>query len=154
MQRSTTIFDKLGSLIPGYKGYAERNNRRQSEKILRDQICHIFESCEKIISEKIAADIKAKKYERVEEFEECRKKINTLHDRIQYAPYGESAFFSNEQIKEDELLSIYQKDLTILEKANSLKKIIPILDLSSVLQNIREIEDYFDARNEYIKEFK
>jgi len=154
MQRSINIFDKLGSLIPGYRGYAERNNRRQSERILRDSICHVLESCERTISEKTAADLKIKKYTQVEEFEDCRKKINTLHDRIQYAPYGESAFFSNEQLKEDELLKIYQIDLTILEKANTLKIGIPSLDLPEVILKIQEIERSFDARNEFIKEYK
>ena len=154
MQRSINIFDKLGSLIPGYKGYAERNNRRQSEKLLRDRLYQVISSCEKVISNKIAESIKIKNFNPINELEECRKKLNTLGDKIQYAPYGESAFFSNEQLKEDELLNIYQKDLALLEKLTDFCKEIPDLDTITVLQKISELEKSFTARNEYIKEFK
>lgn len=154
MQRSVNIFDKLGSLIPGYKGYAERNNRRQSEKILRDKICLMIKACEKEISAKIAKVIKIKEYPAIQDLEECRKRLNTLSDKIQYAPYGESAFFSNEQLKEDELLIIYQRDLDLLEKATEFKKVIPDLDVGTVLLKIAEIDDVFTARNEFIKEYK
>ena len=34
MERSKNIFDKLGSLIPGYRGYAERDSRRNCDKLL------------------------------------------------------------------------------------------------------------------------
>ena len=32
MERSKNIFDKIGSLIPGYRGYAEREGRRHGVK--------------------------------------------------------------------------------------------------------------------------
>ena len=38
MDRKKNIFDKIASLIPGYKGYAERDGRRNCDKILRDKI--------------------------------------------------------------------------------------------------------------------
>ena len=31
MQRTKNIFDKIGSLIPGYRGYAERDGRRNCD---------------------------------------------------------------------------------------------------------------------------
>ena len=154
MQRSINIFDKLGSLIPGYKGYAERNNRRQSEKLLRDKLSQVIYSCEKVMSNKIAESIKIKNYIPISELEESRKKLNTLGDKIQYAPYGESAFFSNEQLKEDELLNIYQNDFAILEKFNDFYKEIPNLDTITVLKKIGELEKSFTDRNNYIMEFK
>jgi len=67
MQRSINIFDKLGSLIPGYKGYAERNNRRQSEKLLRDRLYQVISSCEKVISNKIAESIKINNFNPINE---------------------------------------------------------------------------------------
>jgi hypothetical protein len=154
MQRSINIFDKLGSLIPGYKGYAKRNNRRQSEKLLRDKLSQEMYSCEKVVSDKIAESIKIKNYNPINELEECRKKLNTFGDKIQYAPYGESAFFSNEQLKENELLNIYQKDLALLEKFNDFYKEISDLDTITVLKKIGELEKSFTDRNDYIKEFK
>jgi hypothetical protein len=36
-------FKKLGSYIPGFSGYVERQNRRDADKILRDTVARRFE---------------------------------------------------------------------------------------------------------------
>ena len=46
MDRLKNVFDKIGSLIPGYKGYAERDGRRNCDKILRDSISAQLSECE------------------------------------------------------------------------------------------------------------
>ncbi len=154
MDRQVNIFDKIGSLIPGYTGYAERNNQRQCDKLLREKVAFTINSSEKIMSKRIAASIKANEHAQINESEECRKKLNTIRDKIKFAPYGESAFFSSTQLKENELLAIYQKDLAILDKANDINRIIPDSDSKSLLKAIDELEGMLNERNEYIKEFK
>ena len=154
MDRSVNIFDKIGSLIPGYPGYAERNNRRQCDNLLREKIAVTIKSCEKMMSKRIAASIKGNEHSKLIEIEECRKKLNTIHDKVKYAPYGESAFFSSNQLKENELLIIYQKDFGLLEKANEINRSIPDLDETSILKKIDDFEGLLNERNEYIKEFK
>ena len=44
--KGNNIFEKLGALIPGYKGYSEREGRRDTDKILRN---HIAESLQQNI---------------------------------------------------------------------------------------------------------
>ncbi len=36
-------FKRLGSLIPGFKGYIERQNRREADKLLRDTVARRFD---------------------------------------------------------------------------------------------------------------
>ena len=38
MERKKNIFDKIGSLIPGYIGYAERDSRRVCDQKIRKEI--------------------------------------------------------------------------------------------------------------------
>ena len=154
MDRPVNIFDKIGSLIPGYTGYAERNNRRQCDKLLREKISVVIKSCEKLTSKRIAASIKTNDHAKLMDGEECRKKLNTIRDKIKFSPYGESAFFSSTQLKEDELLTIYQKDLVLLDKANEINRVIPHLDNKPLLELIDELEGLLNERNEFIKEFK
>jgi len=154
MRKFVNIFDKIGSFLPGYSGYAERNNRRQSDKLLREKIATTLNSCENLMSIKIRVSIQANENLKMTENEECRKKLNTLSSKVKYAPYGESAFFSNNQLKENELLVIYQKDLTLLEKVNEIHTSIPDLDAKSIIKKIDDIEVILNERNEYLKEFK
>lgn len=154
MDRPVNIFDKIGSLIPGYSGYAERNNRRQCDKLLREKISVTINSAEKLMSKRIAASIKANELARLNESEECRKKLNTIRDKIKFAPYGESAFFSSAQLKDDELLTIYRKDFALFDRANEINRVIPDLDEKAILKIIDDLEGMLNERNDYIKEFK
>lgn len=154
MKRNKNIFDMIGSLIPGYCGYAEREGRRQCDKILRDQISTTIDNCEKAIKRQIEIKIDSNNHTQSRLLEACRKKLNTLSSRIQYAPYGESAFFSNLQLKEEELLEIYKKDLVIMDVVNNIKKSIINSNPDNILSIIDNIEQLIDNRNQYIKEFK
>ena len=154
MERGKNIFDKIGSLIPGYAGYAERDGRRQCDKLLREKVVVVLDSSEKVLAQKIATEIKTQNFDKITDFEECRKRLNTLSSKIKFAAYGESAFFSSNQLKEDELMYIYQRDYALLEKANEFNHAISNLDIPSIISRIDEVNTMLNDRNEYIKEFK
>jgi hypothetical protein len=154
MKRSKNIFDMIGSLIPGYCGYAEREDRRQCDKILRDQISTTIDYYEKAIKKQIENKIDSNNLTQSRSLEICRKKLNTLSSKIKYAPYGESAFFSNLQLKEEELLEIYNKDLKITDIVNGIKESILNANPDNILSIIDNIEQLIDNRNQYIKEYK
>jgi hypothetical protein len=154
MEREINIFDKIGSLFPGYSGYAERNNRRQCDRLLRDCVVERIVAAEKLLSKRMNKAFGSGEKNQITGIEECRKKLNTLGSKIKFSPYGESAFFSCEQLKENELAVIYQKDHAILEKVGEVSCLIPDAELPILLENIEAIEGILDDRNEFIKRFK
>ncbi len=48
---SMDIFKKIASKIPGFKGYVERQNRRDSDKLIRDTIFRRFRELEGRVSD-------------------------------------------------------------------------------------------------------
>jgi len=153
MQKPVSLIEKIAILIPGYAGYAERNARRQCDKLLRDSITGKIFSAEKSVTRDHLHNINATAQD-MNSWETCRKRLNTLNARIRNAPYGESTFFSSSQIKEDELLEIYKKDLGILDHVNRLSARIKETDAIDLSLDIDEIEKQLEERNEYIREFK
>ena len=154
MERKKNILDKIGSLIPGYRGYAERDSRRNCDKLLRNKISSFLNDCESILNKRINEEIKNKQLSNLQDIEDCRKKINTLADKIKYAPYGESSFFANDLIKEDELEHIYRYDHDMFILIDENKKLLVEADLTNVSNFIRDIQSIIDERNNFIKEHK
>ena len=115
MERSKNIFDKIGSLIPGYRGYAERDSRRNCDKLLRNKISKEIIKCETSLNTRLKTEVKSNNLDSLKDLEECRQKLNTHSDKIKYAPYGESSFFGESQIKEDELQKIYQSQFILVQ---------------------------------------
>jgi len=154
MERSTTIFEKVGALIPGYRGYAERDGRRQCDKIVRESVVRVISACETAVQNRIAAELNNRQKEILIGLEKTRKKLNTLSSNVKYAAYGESSFFSNSQIKEAELEIIIMKDINLMEKAETLRSNISKMSEEDIDATIDEIERLLDKRDEFMREHK
>ena len=154
--RKINIFDKIGSLIPSFQGYATRDNKRYSDKQIRVFISGKFDLIEQKIEELKRALIQNNQTQKAAEFEIARKNINTLSSKIKYASYGESSFFDSNQIKEDELEQILQLDNQILERVYLMEVFIQTKSHEEITavalnQNVKEIEKLFLNRINFIQ---
>lgn len=154
MNRTATILDKIGSLIPGYQGYAERDGRRNCDKQLRSVLSLKLFECENILVNRINEAITNSDKPLMRKVEGCRKSINTTTSKINYAPYGESGFFSDEQIKEDELIKIYQFDLDMAEDVEQIENIVLDHDIEIIMKKLSELDNLLRNRNQFIREHK
>jgi len=148
MTRQLNIFDKIGTLIPGYKGYQEREGRRECDRQLREQIADQLTSIEKIIN----SIIEKTPFENLGEIEKIRKKINNLNSLIRYSSYGATSFFADAVIKEPELDNIYQLDLDVIDVVNELLESAQSNDLSLIRIKIEVLEKTIAVRNQYLKD--
>jgi len=154
MQRNVSFLDKLGSLIPGYNGYAKRDGRRNCDKNLRNLLASHLNKSEKILVKRINKAISKLDKDLMRKLEDCRKEMNTIQSKVKFAPYGESSFFSDQQIKEDELMKIYQFDLDMGELVNDIFSKSNDSDSDYLLNKVDELNTILYNRNNFIKEHK
>ncbi len=154
MDRAKNFLDMIGSLIPGYNGYAEREGRRNCDKILRESIFSELVVIEKTIYERINTALSEKNKELAKKLDEIRKKTNTLSSKVRYAPHGASPFFSDNQIKEDELLQIYQIDYELLKLIKDLKNDIKTINILEIENLLGLCLDTFSKRDSIIIQLK
>jgi hypothetical protein len=157
-KRTVNIFDKIGSLIPGFQGYATRDNKRYTDKLLRIFISGKIDLIEQKIEELKRTLIQNNQIQKATEFETVRKNINTLSSKIRFASYGESAFFDSNQIKEDELEQILQIDNQILERVCLMEVLFQTkyheeITAVALNQNVTEIEKLFLDRINFIQKY-
>lgn len=156
MKRNTNILDRIGSLIPGYKGYAKRDNQRKSDKELRETISLRLDEVEKDINTLLKKITKGDYALNFLEVEEIRKGCSTISSKIRFASYGATALFDKEQIKEEELETIYCFDEQLLEQANHLLLLCkqeqePNFLVAATRNRLKEIEGVFNERTDYIQ---
>lgn len=157
--RKPNIISKIGSLIPGFNGYSDRTDRRNSEKIFRDQNSKLLERSENSVIEHQKKLIAAGDIEESKKWEIVRKAINTCIPKFKHAPYGESSFFSKEQIKEDELVEISKLDEEIVDRIQIIFKttendLDETLSAQLILNNLKEIDGVLVNRSNFISRYK
>lgn len=158
-QRKINILDKIGRLIPGYTGYAIRDEKRNTDKKTREFIALSIQQSENLIVQHKKELLNKNEIQQMKEWETARKLLNTLYSKIKYAAYGESSFFSENQLKEEELDMIHSFDLEISEKTLFISKTVQeeieeILSVVFILKQIRDIEKLIVERLNFINQHK
>ena len=159
MERKINLFDKIGNLIPGYKGYVIRDEKRNTDKKFRDELVSRLNQSEEFIIRYQKDLMKSDDVTNLTLWEQSRKALNTISIRIKHSTYGESSFFSEKQFKEDELDAIYNIDLELAEKVSLIVKTIlsniaEPLSAGLVLNQISDIEQILSKRTNFINEYK
>lgn len=154
MDRKKNIFDKMGSLIPGYRGYAERDGRMNCDKLLRVGLSDRLSIVEGVLYDRINQAIKIKDKNQMRSLEDCRKQLNTFNYKVRHAPYGETSFFGDAQIKDEELLQIYLLDLELAEHINELSLNTLDIGVTELISLTNRAQESLQKRNDYIKGFK
>ncbi len=155
------IIKKLLSKIPGFSGYIERENRRSSDKILRDTVSSRLEDVWKRISSLQRDLLNQGEIRVIDDLEAAAIKFRQVIDRIKKASYGYSGFFDAVKINEEELALIYQYDLSMMDQVDVANKAVDTVETSigtdglpAAIRNLVSVADQcvvaFDKRAEVI----
>lgn len=153
------IFKKILSKVPGFSGYIERQNRRSSDKLLRETIAGHFEKSWQRISALQKDLISQGNIEYVDDLESSAIKLRQFIDRVRTASYGYSGFFDAIKVNEAELANVYQYDYTLLQLEDTVNHAIDNVETSigsdglpAAIRNLtnaaRQCVDAFDKRTE------
>mgnify|MGYP000085467393 CR=1 FL=1 len=153
---------KILSKIPGFSGYIERQNRRASDKLLRDFIAARFEEQWKRISALQRDLVSNGQIDLVDDLEQAAVKLRQFIDRVKNASYGYASFFDNIKVNEEELAAVYQYDLSLLDKVDEVARAVDNVETSMGTDGLKaairqlttlaqDCVDAFNKRSEAMK---
>jgi hypothetical protein len=128
------IFEKIGSFIPGYRGYSEKEGRKDTDKLIRMEIAKHLDSSKADIDIVIQGHKYDKNMSIINDLDKVKKKLDLVANQIRFANYGESGFFDVLQVDTEDLDRLYQFDLKIKEETEELVSRIKSLRMSENLQ--------------------
>ncbi|MGC9346951.1 MAG: hypothetical protein ACP5JG_02330 [Anaerolineae bacterium] len=131
--------EQLMAKIPGYKGYKEKEQRREADRLLRDYIVNRMRTVKDQLDVLQTDLISAGKIELLDEAGSAATQIQTFIDRVRTAPYGYAGLFDAVQIKEDDLDRVYEFDASLLSYADRIEGAISRAREGIEGENIRSL---------------
>jgi hypothetical protein len=113
-------FVKLLSKLPGFKGYMEKETRRDADKLVRDVLAQRFGGQLDRMSEVQQELLSNGGFEYVDDVEGAAVKLRTFVDRVKTAPRGYAGLFDAVQVKEDQIEALYNFDYQLLSEVDNL----------------------------------
>lgn len=114
------LLGRLGSLVPFYAGYTDREKRRESDQALRLVVAARLGSARAALDRRTADCARTSRFDLLDPLDALSRRVGTLADAVRRAPAGYSALFDAATVGAAELDRLYALDLEVREACERL----------------------------------
>lgn len=162
IDESRTGLEKLIGSIPGYKGYKERELRREADHLLRTTLADRLDEQRRRLLGVMGTLTSAVRLGEIMPFERATLRLQQLIDRLRTAAYGASGMFDAVKIKQKELDALYAFDSGLQTGVDRVAQLVGSLeaqankgentgpDANALLGVLQELNDTFGRRMDVI----
>ena len=146
--------------IPGFRGYLEKEYRRESDDLQRDWLADRLQRSKRAIDDLGRTLADAAQIDVLPQVDRLRGRIDKLIGRIRGAMQGYSGFFDLVRVHEDLLDRVYEHDVNLMQQVETFAGDVEQLPdqqeqlatkLNELLDQASEIESLWDVREDMLK---
>jgi hypothetical protein len=158
IEDSQNWFERAARRVPGYKGYKEKELRREADKLQREYVADRLETARRKLEDLNLALVNRGDVKLLGVVDSTGRRLRTVKDRISYADYGYAGWFDTVKVDENILDQLYMFDVRLQDEAAGIEKLIAVLspdspslrsDLDLVGARVQALDESFSQR-EYI----
>ena len=113
--------EQLAGKLPFYKGYKEKELRRETDKLLRDDVARQLEVQWRRVADLQRQLLSGGMLIYVDDMQTVETRLRRFMDRVRGASYGYSGAFNVTKVNESTLDAIYNFDITLLNNVEAIQ---------------------------------
>lgn len=146
--------------IPGFRGYLEKEYRRESDALQRDWLVTQLQGAKRRLDAHARELTDAARLDDLGGIDRIRARLDRLTSRIQGAMQGYSGFFDFVQINEKELDQVYEYDVGLMQHVEQIVAAVEQLNADTptlsqahkaVFAKLEEFDHAWDKRENILK---
>lgn len=142
--------------IPGFSGYLEKEDRRNADRLLREQLVRIFEEQLGDFTRLQNELVNSGGIMHMERVQTIDTKMRTFIDRIESAAQGYAGLFDAIKVKEDALARLYAFDQALLSYQDQfnagLGEFEGAMGTDAMVSVLRQLDDIVTEANNTFKQ--
>lgn len=156
------LLERLRARIPGFAGFADRELRRDVDKLQREEIAAALRELKGRLRETARDFTDAGRLGSLDRFGRLDARLDRLAESIRFADYGASGLFAPDKIGEPELERLYRHDLSLLDDVDELGRLAEAIPrpggeppepaLDALLDRVRQVEAKWAERETVISD--
>jgi len=141
MSKSLGLLEKIELLVPGFRGYKQKELIREDDALIRRKIASILDESRHSL-EQFLIYVKRKDIDLALRLDDLRLELMKVSQMIRHAPYGYASLYNRVRIKEEELQQILEHDYRLITLANE------ILNATNSLYGLQNTGEILNKANE------
>ena len=154
-----SLLDRLGTLVPGYAGYADREKRRESDQALRLAVAGRLGLARAALDRRTAGCARTGRFDVLDPLDALSRRVAALADAVRHAPAGYAALFDAAAVDAADLDRLYAFDLQVrdacekvVEESERLPAAVDLAALDRASAVVSEAESALQRRAEALRE--
>lgn len=145
--------------IPGFKGYLEKEYRRESDYLCRTWMADRLQSAKRGLDDYLSKLVAEGQLDALPQCERIRSRLDGLINQLRGAVRGYSGFFDYVRVNEQLLDQVYEHDKLLMEDVEQLagsietlgsKSESPAAVASALLQHVEQVQSEFEKRGQLL----
>jgi len=160
IQEDRGLLERIMGYIPGYRGYKEKEMRRESDRLVRMQAVTSLKTAKTDFRRLLADPVAVQKLssEDTYRYEAFTYRLDRVTQRVDRAVVGYAGMFDAIRVREDKLNAVIQYDISMVEKANAIKADVEKLGsmqpgaddwgkaMDALISEVGEFDTFIDER--------
>ncbi|MGC8895184.1 MAG: hypothetical protein ACP5LB_00245 [Candidatus Bathyarchaeia archaeon] len=165
VRKERSLLEKIMGYIPGYRGYKEKELRRESDRLVRMEVVNRLKAAKTAFRRKFANPLLIQKLSNEDtfRFDTLTSRIDRVTQRIDRAVAGYAGMFDAIKVKEDKLDTVIEHDLSLIEKAEAIKADVEKVNelepgkdewrtaMDELISKVEELDGLVDKRSEVLR---
>jgi hypothetical protein len=140
------VLEKLVNYIPGFKGYNEKELRRDADRLQREYLASRLDEAKKYLDQIANAVSRSGALDAINDVETARKRLDKVANRIRYADRGYAGFFDVIKVDETALDRVYRFDLALVDNVEAARAAAAAAPNSpNVAEGVRTLISHLDV---------
>ena len=118
--KNRTLFERICMYVPFYRGYKQKNLRRDEDRAIRGVVAKVLEACKNDLAN--AARATLGDVDAMRDMERVRSKVDRYCTDVKKAVAGYSGVHASVKILESELDKVIEWDANLIDDAELLKE--------------------------------
>ena len=153
-------YESIIRMVPGFKGYLEKQYRRESDALARAWMADRLEKSKTGLDSLMQSLVDDARLGDLPKLERIRSKLDHLIGRLRAAPAGYSGLFDYVKVREDVLDRVYQHDMAMMKDVDALGTALEAMTTSDLsmdelakqtLDHIEQVARQFDERGNLLE---
>ncbi|MCX8177572.1 MAG: hypothetical protein N3F10_04655 [Candidatus Bathyarchaeota archaeon] len=123
VSRELGLLEKMLRYVPGYRGYKEKEMRRETDRLVRMEVVDRIKSAKNTLKRALSDPFYLRRFSEEDAWrlDTLLSRLDRVEQRVEHAVAGYAGMFDSVKVREDKLDAILQHDLSLIEKVDVIR---------------------------------
>jgi len=148
------LSERILAELPGFKGYKEKELRREADKLIRNHLYRKLVEAKNMIRDVFQELSEKRRYEVLNDVDKLVMKFDRIAEKINHASYGYTGFFEATKIEEDDLDRMISFDAGLLDNVKKISATATTVKTETLRQEYEKAKEHIQKLRELIEELE